>query len=102
APPAGVADAPRLAGDCYREPEWVCRSAEDDSLDVGSELLLGDPYHDMQLLGGAFEAAPVQRGAAQAARCAAAPETVGLPVLELLREDRTEIAQIDAAFFAHG
>lgn len=21
-------EVPRLAGDCYREPEWVCRAAE--------------------------------------------------------------------------
>ena len=91
----GVAPAeavPQLAGDCYREPEWVCRSVEPGMAMGGVEwdLMLGDPYHEpqgMELMNGECEEW-------QQLLCEAPPP------LTLLREDRTEIKELDAAFLA--
>ena len=92
----GAEAAPRLAGDCYREPEWVCRSVGPgmamDSAAGGVEwdLMLGDPYHEpqsMQLMNGECEEW-------QQLLCEAPPP------LTLLREDRTEIKELDEAFLA--
>lgn len=91
----GAEAVPRLAGDCYREPEWVCRSAGPgmamDSAAGGEwDLMLGDPYHEpqgMELMNGECEEW-------QQLLCEAPPP------LTLLREDRTEIKELDAAFLA--
>lgn len=83
-------EAPRLAGDCYREPEWVCRSAgfSEDVPPVDFDVMMGDPYHDMGELSGAT----CQEW--QQLLCDAPPP------LALLREDKTEIEEMDAAFWA--
>ncbi|CAE7663575.1 SMU1 [Symbiodinium necroappetens] len=93
--------SPRLAGDCYREQEWVCRSLP--SLSVAPEVLeacassvgpefdvLGDPYRDIQPWSAELHL-PTQADAEIAGLLCDAP-----PPLPLVREDRTEIRKIEA------
>eukprot|EP00439_Symbiodinium_sp_Y106_P073581 s499_g13.t3 len=94
--------SPRLAGDCYREQEWVCRSLP--SLSVAPEVLeacassvgpefdvLGDPYRDIQPWSAELHLPTQANDAEIAGLLCDAP-----PPLPLVREDRTEIKTIEA------
>ncbi|CAE7722737.1 CAMK2D [Symbiodinium pilosum] len=94
--------SPRLAGDCYREQEWVCRSLPNPSLSTAPSLhacavpvsefdLLGDPYRDIQPWNADLHLSARANDAEIAGLLCDAP-----PPLPLVREDRTEIAQMEA------
>ncbi|CAJ1338029.1 unnamed protein product [Effrenium voratum] len=76
--------APRLAGDCYKEPEWVCRSVEELLEAQAEPPILGDPYREIA----DFSCDPYQTPAEELASLLSdAP-----PPLPLVREDRIDEA----------
>ncbi|CAE7031322.1 fhkA [Symbiodinium natans] len=99
--PAGSPGSPRLAGDCYREQEWVCRSLPGLPAEVayaspdGPEFdVPGDPYRDFQPWSTDLHL-PLEPGDAEISGllCDVPPAP---PPLPLVREDRTDITKMEA------
>jgi len=83
---------PRLAGDCY-QPEWVCRAVETVMDFKVDEIFMGDPYQNHEMATPLPFSDAISSAVDDQETVPSAP-----PPLTLLREDRSEVLQLDRAF----